>query len=890
MRTFPEIWRELPLEERRKAAAAFWAAVKKGDSGWQFGIDYLADRLRSRSVFIEKTLNLEKRIHHLAVQPNPPDILIRSCLQQLLLGRRPHILRRFVDVTGIPHVDGRIDSAVAYKREPPSREILEKAVDRVYSEFDGVEVRLYLDCLYAECPPFWVALPDARAAVEARRATGGAVEVVPVPPSGVTAPAAEVPTPASSRDPLTNLDHAVMDAVVASVAGGVGALPEDQIRDLVEEFVALNPKRLASYFHRGFLEVLAGREPTFDWPEANPERRAWYLCGALAALSRRSDRTAVVRLAEARPEETRALGSGEGAVGSAAAFAAPLLFEAFLEVKGPAAAAESVQPPAVAQAGLPFFRRVLEASGALLREQRPEEAGLLLDRLQGSIGVFEAFHAGPPVDDLRELRRRQAHRARLLGDGEKARALLESLVREGPGDRDGMIRADLGLIACGLRSLGEVRLPEDPSDRAETARVLGAGEKWFRESAGVGGDGGHGEFCLGTLLLARGDLGGALPLLSRAVSQMERRPEVYEALRVLSRARLYQARCLAATVDPGRMAHAAERLVAGARGTGGEGVQIVREALVDIASCDPEAAARAAVGLEPVLGDAIVDAARDADLLSRLPALREGLARRAEDEARAPALRFEDFETLLRVGRQMGDIEVSRRALDGLEGLAQIGGTERERFLGRLADEAYFRPAWDPEDAALFRVRSLEAAGRLPEAASVLTTLAFEFLARGGHDEEEAARGLVERIRALGVVAPDEGLVRRLDAASTVRREEAPVATAPVTGSIVFFGGNESQERYREEVLRWATERWPGVTLTLESTGWSSNWGRELPRYENLIGRADAVVIMRFVRTLLGMHLRRMCGQAGIPWVACTGHGRDSMKNSIAAAVARCSG
>jgi hypothetical protein len=885
MRTFAEIWRELPEDERLKASDAFWNGVKRGDSGWQFGVDYLADKLRSRPVFIAKSLSHEKRVRHVALLPNPPDILIAAALQHLQLHRRPHMLRRFLDCLSLPHNNGRFESKDVYKGPAPDRERLTKAVERIFSEFDAVEVRLYLDCLEAESQAFWKDLPGVRVEVEARRAKGGATEPIPAPAASEAPPDAEPPPSQGGRDPFTNLDHVVTDAIVASVAGGVGSLQEDQVQDLVEEFVALNPKRHQSYFHRGFLDVLAGREPAFDWPEANAERRAWYLCGALAGYARRKDSGAIVRLAEVRTGEARALGAGEGLVGPAAAVAAPILFDAFLEAKGPPAAADVIQPPAVAQAGPGFFLRVLEAASSLLRELRGDEAGLLLDLLQGAVGVFEAFGTPPPPAVLKELRRRQAHRARLLGDHEKARALLESLLREGPGDREAMIRADLGLIACGFRSLTEVRLPEVARDLGETARTMAQGEERFRESAAQAGPGGHGEYCLGTLLVARGDLAGALPVLSRAVSQMERRPETYEPIRVLSRARLYQARCLAATLDPGHMNHAAEKLVIGARAVGRECPYLVREALYGIAMCDSEAATRAALALEEDLGDVILDAAGEAELLPRLPSLQAALVRRAEDEARSPSERFGDFVTLLRVGKQTRDMDLARRALDGLEALAQAGA-QRTRLLKELENEEFYRPAWDPDDAALFRSRALEAEGRLDEAAAVLTVLAHGVLARGGHEADQEARGILDRIRGFGAVEPDSVLVRRLEAAPAEAVSMASVAST-VVGRVLFVGGNETQERYREDVTAWVKERWPNVGLTFEFPGWGSNWGRELPRVENLVKKADAVVLMRFVRTLFGMHVRRMCSQANIPWVACTGHGRDSMRGSIAAAIAR---
>ena len=884
MKSWETLWRDLPEETRIKAAEVFWQGARRGDFAHQVALDFLSHRLRARPGYVEKKLPEGKRVQLLARAMDLPEPVIGMALLLLHLGRRPYMLRRFLEIVGLPHDNGRI-LREAFQGSPPDAALLEKGITRIFAEFDPDEVRLYLDVLELDGTGLWGDLPAAREAVEARRAAGGATEAAASPGASPDAgDEEEAPLPPFARDPQSNLDHLVVDAIVASVAGAEGCLEEDQLDALLDEVLGMNPRRHSSWFHRGFADVLRGREPDPSSPESNELRRGWYLCGAMAGLARRKDQVRIVRLLEEYPEDARPLGSGIGDLGEAAHLAAPILFEALLEVKGPSAAAEWVRPGGVALAGPFLFARILSVASDLLRDLRPEEAGLLLDLLQDSTGVFEKFGTPPPPETLRDVRRRQAHRARLLGDHGKARSLLESLLEDGPGERHGMIAADLGLIACGYRSLGEVRLPADPVDFPETVRTLEKGREWFEESASVAGEGGHGEFCLGVLRLAAGDVKGALPMLSRAVPQMERRPEVYGSIPVLARARLYQARCLAATLDRGHAAHAAEKLVLGARALPAEARPLVRETLLDIASCDQEAAARAAPALVPVLGDALLDAALESDLLPGMPGLREALLRRAEDPRRPPPRRFDDYESLLRVARTMGDLERARGCLDGLEGLAEAGGAERHRLLAKLVDEEFFRPAWDPEDAALVRVRALESDGKVLEAAGILTALAHQALTRGGASADAEARGLVERIRALGVGEPDEALLRRM-AAAPAAPPSAGADPATVRGTVLLIGGNETQERYREDLLRWAGETWPRVTLLVEFPGWGSNWGRELERYGNLVRKADAVVVLKFIRTLLGHHLRRMCGEAGVPWVPCTGHGRDSLRGAITTAV-----
>jgi len=94
------------------------------------------------------------------------------------------------------------------------------------------------------------------------------------------------------------------------------------------------------------------------------------------------------------------------------------------------------------------------------------------------------------------------------------------------------------------------------------------------------------------------------------------------------------------------------------------------------------------------------------------------------------------------------------------------------------------------------------------------------------------------------------------------------------------------QRQYEAWIREVAHRRWPKAVLDLHFTGWSGNWGRELPSVESRVAGARSVVIMRFVPTMLGRALRRLCGEHGRPWVACTGHGRDSMLRAIERAVA----
>ena len=123
-----------------------------------------------------------------------------------------------------------------------------------------------------------------------------------------------------------------------------------------------------------------------------------------------------------------------------------------------------------------------------------------------------------------------------------------------------------------------------------------------------------------------------------------------------------------------------------------------------------------------------------------------------------------------------------------------------------------------------------------------------------------------------------------------VRPEMRPRAEAPAPAAagderracrVLFIGGNECQAQYEPELRAIFRRQDPTLTIEFEPIGWSSNWGREVDRLQTGIRRADAVVLMTFIRTQCGRTLRRRIGEAGRPWVSCTGHGRASMERAI---------
>jgi hypothetical protein len=210
------------------------------------------------------------------------------------------------------------------------------------------------------------------------------------------------------------------------------------------------------------------------------------------------------------------------------------------------------------------------------------------------------------------------------------------------------------------------------------------------------------------------------------------------------------------------------------------------------------------------------------------------------------------------------------------------------RWADVLAANETLRQAIDPPRADLARVDLLRRIGRVDEARGVATALFFR--AASGALRDVDPSDLLELLAAMGL-EPDE--LERLGRALP-GRDQAPTGGAGVgtpaprdRTCVLFVGGNQVQQRYRAGIDEEIAARFGGlVTVEWFPTGWGANWMPDVNRIEGHYADAAAVVVMTFVRTMLGRRIRRTAGEAGLPWISCTGHGRGSLLRAIDRAVA----
>lgn len=902
-RTWLGVWKDLDPSTRRVVAEAAWEHPKIG----KMATLALAQHDRVRRQTVERW-PAEKRADRFARMRRLPNAqLAAALLTHYHLARRERLVVSFLDFLKIPNQRGLIDNIE--ELEAPARSRMVAAIRRMVATFPKSHVKLFLDVVSCQTSfdvfrEFDLARqeslvdealePKKRAQAPTDTFAGQLASELADEPSE---PQRDRASPQEETPPtFTTLDQMLMRSVVSAVAEVHGALAPEKVDDLVEEVIQLNLERHQSYFHRGFMTVLLGRELSLDFPEASEPRRGWYACGAILGYKRRGDLDAVVDLLVGRPDLARELARpGTGYAEEVVS----VVFDAFCRKGRFAEAARFLTPSVVARAGVELARGVLDAASGLIRERREADARKLLDVLLAALTVLRE-DPDLPEDFEVLLQRRRAHCARLRGDFEGARTLLEPQLDVADSGVRSDILADLGLIECGLRSLADVRLPPDEQMLGDFAAQFEPGWKLFERSSRVAAGGrNHGDFCIGMALFARGDGEEAIPYLERAVAGMSADPERYGRFGPLDSARLALATALAETTDLARVPYAQDLFTQALESKAKAPQYMLRRALAALELTDPEVGVELAGAFHRSLGAKALPVLSETRLIRHVPEALDELLSGAKRTSLAKRRRWEAALTVLEESHAMreaasgDDAAVSKeRATEALDVLVELADEEPfiEEMIELLADErGPWRTATDPLDARIVHATLYEARGQFANAA---TELSRAFHATLDVDDEWAlgkAEALLEDIRALGGDEAVESLEPRLRQYKEVfeRRSQSGLVVPPTVdpedfyGLVLVVGGNETQQAQDDAIAAAIKEQWPNVTLIFERTGWASSWGDQLKNMEGELARARVVVLMRYVRTMLGKHIRRRCSEHDIPWVACTGSGRASMLRAI---------
>jgi hypothetical protein len=148
------LWKTMTLEQRQRAARAFWEDEEAIDDQVQ-----AAMLIAQQKKFRPKTviaLDTDRKARHLATLGSLPDaIAARALIVYHLADQRP-MMAAFLDAMGIAHENGLIqEDSVA-----PDASKMEPAAAKLAEQFPADDVRLYLNTLLCQDPETWGGLHD----------------------------------------------------------------------------------------------------------------------------------------------------------------------------------------------------------------------------------------------------------------------------------------------------------------------------------------------------------------------------------------------------------------------------------------------------------------------------------------------------------------------------------------------------------------------------------------------------------------------------------------------------------------------------------------------------------------------------------------------------------
>jgi hypothetical protein len=149
------LWKQLTLDQRSRAAHAFWEDPDATDDQLQAAL-----LIAQQKKFRPKTvigLDVERKAKHLATLGSMPDqIAARALIIYHLTHQRP-MMGAFLDALGIAHENGLIQED-SVKPDPAK---IGPAVAQLSSQFPREDVRIYLNTLLSQDPETWGALAES---------------------------------------------------------------------------------------------------------------------------------------------------------------------------------------------------------------------------------------------------------------------------------------------------------------------------------------------------------------------------------------------------------------------------------------------------------------------------------------------------------------------------------------------------------------------------------------------------------------------------------------------------------------------------------------------------------------------------------------------------------
>jgi len=694
---------------------------------------------------------------------------------------------------------------------------------------------------------------------------------------------------------FTALDRLLIRSVVSSVNETEGAIETDDLDDLVQEVLELNDSRVQSQFHRGFLDALAGREVETAGPGTNRERRAWYLVGYSKGTIRREGSEAAGVLFTRLSDRDQGIFLEEPGVSSGLMLIGnlvrPLLFAGHTQL------AEAWIRTYLGNAAPVVLPEVVEWARYELVDGDAANVERVLDLCNVNLDKLGKRFDPPPASLVSKLKRRLAVALRLQGKMTAAEAIVDELLTTEKNPK--LIAPLLGdklLIRLGIKGVEGLKLGEADSRASLLCAVDGCSDLIGRARKM--------EPHVSPVIR----IAAALPSvvkdskddnlreeaarnLEEAIIYMGSRNEhLWRSKGVDSRAKFYLSLVQLRAIDPTLSAQAVGRLMTLLNDGLNEPIDLLSDAVNHAVIQEAPKAdllARELVRRQP---QRVLMALDLSALVKRSVTFRASIvdALEANQEILTSSERWGAWCGVLAgaLAADEREIELACRALDELESLAELDNYALD-FAALLDDRANWDPAWSQTEVDLARFRVLEAAGDLVNARASLSAVIHRAISEGSRDVID----LFDLLESLGAADGDLVDIRhRLSSAGLAETtsDHALLALTPKSGKpvrVLFIGGDERQAIYEADLRVELEGSLPGCSFNFQFPGWGSNWNKKKDFFDSQYGDCDAVVIMRFVRTHFGRYLRKLAAEYEIPWIACTGHGRDSILRSVLNAV-----
>ena len=152
MLTPSRLWKQMTLEQRLRAARAFWQDEQASDDQVQ-AVLLIAQQKKFRPKSVV-SLNDERKARHFAGLASLPDGLAARALILYHLAEQRPMMSAFLDALGIAHENGLIQDDLG----APDLVRLGPAVTQIAQQYPPESVSLYLNTLISQDSSTWGAL------------------------------------------------------------------------------------------------------------------------------------------------------------------------------------------------------------------------------------------------------------------------------------------------------------------------------------------------------------------------------------------------------------------------------------------------------------------------------------------------------------------------------------------------------------------------------------------------------------------------------------------------------------------------------------------------------------------------------------------------------------